>query len=77
VIVSSDVNNIAELSDYLEVANNSTDFIAALKRAVTVKVDTTSSNWQQAMNGIAWDSRIDSLLKKMDGTLNRRLKKSA
>jgi len=76
-IVSSDVNNIAELSEYLEVANSSADFVKALQSAIATDVDTTSPNWQQAMNGIAWDARIDSLLKKMDSTLVRRFKKAA
>nr|MBX2880107.1 glycosyltransferase [Granulosicoccus sp.] len=76
-IVSSDVNNIEDLGNYLEVVNSSSEFVAALKRAAANRIDTTQTEWTQAMNGIAWDTRIDSMLKIMDSSLKKRFRKSA
>lgn len=76
-IVSSDVNNIEELGGFLEVAKNSDEFVAALKRAVDRKKDIGSESWQRIMDDIAWDSRVDTIIQYMEETFERRLRKSA
>ncbi|MBX2882269.1 MAG: glycosyltransferase [Granulosicoccus sp.] len=76
-IVSSDVNNIENLGGFLEVAKTGDEFVAALKRAVDRKKDIGSESWQQIMDDISWDNRVDTIVQVMGDTFKRRLRKSA
>jgi len=76
-IVSSEVANLESLGSVLKTATNAADFIKAIRESLDSPVDTSSADWQDTMDVIAWESRVGEILEIMDQSLHRKLRKSA
>ncbi|MEE9322806.1 MAG: glycosyltransferase [Granulosicoccus sp.] len=76
-IVSSDVSNLENVGEILQTAANPAEFSNAVRQAINKRIDTSTTEWQDTMNTIAWDTRVENILSVMDQQLHSRLRKSA
>ena len=76
-VVTSEISNINDMKSSLRVASTAAEFEAAIREAAESKVDIHSAQWIGMMSSIAWDTRVESMLEKLDTTFKRRIRKAA
>ena len=76
-IVSSEVENLGDLGSVLRTASTAMDFVTAIRESLKTPLDTSSAQWRQTMDSIAWESRVGKILEIMDQSLHSKAKKTA
>jgi len=69
-VVTTDINNIDDLTNQIQVAHSADEFDEALTRSTTMKRDTRDAAWRESMNKIAWDTRVEEVLGLMNAHFN-------
>lgn len=69
-IVTTDINNMTDVVDQIHVAQSAEDFVKALEVSSGESIDINSTQWRDAMQTIAWDTRVSDIIDLLESHFN-------